>query len=181
MTEQVLGWYRRVKGLRFAALRYFNACGATPGRGEAHQPESHLIPLVLQVALGQRDGVAIYGADYPTPDGTCIRDYIHIADLASAHLLAVEALAEHETLICNLGNGNGFSVRQVIDTARAVTGLPIPAVERPRRPGDAPILVADSTLARQVLGWKPQIPDLQEIIATAWEWHRTHPHGYVAA
>ena len=178
MTEQVLGWYQRVKGLRFAALRYFNACGAVPGRGEAHQPESHLIPLVLQVALRQRDSVAIYGTDYPTPDGTCIRDYIHVADLASAHLLAVEALAERETLVCNLGNGSGFSVRQVIDAARAVTGLAIPAVERARRPGDAPILVADAALARQALGWQPQIPDLREIIASAWEWHRTHPYGY---
>jgi len=178
MIEQVLGWYHRVKGLRFAALRYFNACGALPGRGEAHHPESHLIPLVLQVALGQRESAGIFGADYPTPDGTCIRDYIHVADLATAHLLAVEGLAEHETLICNLGNGNGFSVRQVIDAAREVTGLPIPAVERPRRPGDAPILVADAGLARQALGWQTSIPDLRAIIASAWEWHRTHPHGY---
>ena len=178
MVEQMLGWYRQVKGLRFAALRYFNACGALPGRGEAHRPESHLIPLVLQVALGQRESAAIFGADYPTPDGTCIRDYIHIADLASAHLLAMEALAQHEMLICNLGNGNGFSVRQVIEAARAVTGLPIAAVERPRRTGDAPILVADAGLARQVLGWRPNIPDLRAIITSAWDWHRTHPHGY---
>ncbi len=178
MVEQTLGWYGRVKGLRFAALRYFNACGAVPGHGEAHQPESHLIPLVLQVALEQREYVGIFGTDYPTPDGTCIRDYIHVADLGSAHMLALEALSQHEALICNLGNGSGFSVRQVIDAARAVTGRPIPTVELPRRPGDAPILVADAGLARKVLGWQPKVPDLRTIIASAWEWHRTHPHGY---
>jgi UDP-glucose 4-epimerase len=176
--EQALDWYRRVHGLRYAALRYFNACGALPGRGEAHRPESHLIPLVLQAALGQRASVAIYGTDYPTPDGTCIRDYIHIADLVSAHLLALEALEDRDKLVYNLGNGGGYSVREVIETARAVTGKPIPAVESPRRPGDAPRLVASSAKIRRELGWQPQHADLREIVASAWEWHSSHPHGY---
>ena len=135
VIEQALEWYRKIHGLHFAALRYFNACGALPGRGEAHQPESHLIPLVLKVPLGQSEAASIYGTDYPTPDGTCIRDYIHIADLVSAHLLALEALSEHERLIYNLGNGSGYSVQEVIETARRVTGHPIPAVESPRRTG----------------------------------------------
>ncbi len=178
MIEQVLNWYRETRGLHYAALRYFNAAGAVPGRGEAHQPESHLIPLVLQVALGQRDQIQIYGTDYPTPDGTCIRDYIHITDLVSAHLLALDALQDEDRLVYNLGNGRGYSVREVIETAREVTGHPIPAVEAPRRPGDSPRLVASSDLIKEELGWEPQIPDLEDIIASAWEWHRTHPHGY---
>jgi UDP-glucose 4-epimerase len=178
IIEQALDWYRSIHGLHYAALRYFNACGALPGRGEAHQPESHLIPLVLKVALGQRASIAIYGTDYPTPDGTCIRDYIHISDLISAHLLALEALGEKDRLVFNLGNGNGYSVREVIETARAVTGHPIPAVESPRRPGDAPRLVASSGKIRRELGWVPQHPELREIIGSAWEWHRTHPNGY---
>ncbi len=178
VIEQALEWYRQIHGLRYAALRYFNACGALPGRGEAHQPESHLIPRVLQVALGQAEHASIYGTDYPTPDGTCIRDYIHIADLVSAHLLALEALGERDRLIYNLGNGNGYSVREVIETARRVTGHPIPAKELPRRPGDPPRLVASSEKIRRELGWVPQHPDLEDIIASAWEWHRSHPHGY---
>ncbi len=178
MVEQVLDWYRQIHGLHFAALRYFNASGALPGRGEAHQPESHLIPLVLRVALGQREAVTIFGSDYPTPDGTCIRDYIHIADLVSAHLLALEALGEHDRLIYNLGNGQGYSIREVIETARAVTGHPIPAIEAPRRPGDPARLVASSQKIRRELGWQPQHPTLHEIIASAWEWHKTHPNGY---
>lgn len=178
IVEQALDWYRQIHGLRFAALRYFNASGALPGRGEAHQPESHLIPLVLRVALGQREAITIFGNDYPTPDGTCIRDYIHIADLVSAHLLALEALDEHDRLIYNLGNGQGYSVREVIETARAVTGHPIPAIEAPRRPGDPARLVASSQKIRRELGWQPQHPSLHEIIATAWEWHKTHPNGY---
>ncbi len=177
-VEQALEWYRRVHGLRYAALRYFNAAGALPGRGEAHRPESHIIPNVLQVALGQREAAVIYGSDYPTPDGTCIRDYIHIADLVSAHLLALDALGERDRLIYNLGNGAGYSVRQVIETARRVTGHPIPAIERPRRPGDAPRLVACSDRIRRELGWEPRHPDLADIVASAWEWHRAHPHGY---
>jgi len=176
--EQALEWYRRIYGMHYAALRYFNACGALPGRGEAHSPESHLIPIVLKTALGQYPAVSIYGTDYPTPDGTCIRDYIHIADLISAHLLALEALGERDRLVYNLGNGNGYSVREVIETARRVTGRPIPAIEAPRRPGDAPRLVAFSEKIRRELGWQPQHPSLEEIIASAWEWHASHPNGY---
>jgi UDP-glucose 4-epimerase len=176
--EQTLEWYRRIHGWHFAALRYFNACGALPGRGEAHQPESHLIPLVLQVALGQKESAAIYGTDYPTADGTCIRDYIHIADLVSAHLLALEALGERDRLVYNLGNGCGYSVREVIETAQRVSGVPIPVVESPRRPGDAPRLVASSEKIRAELGWTPKHPELDDIISSAWEWHCSHPHGY---
>jgi len=178
MIEQTLEWYRQIHGLHYAALRYFNAGGGFPHRGEAHQPESHLIPLTLQVPLGQREEIYIYGTDYPTPDGTCIRDYIHITDLISAHLLALEALGERDKLVYNLGNGAGYSVRQVIETARKVTGHPIPAKETPRRPGDAPRLGASSERIRQELGWQPQIPALGDIIASAWEWHRSHPTGY---
>jgi UDP-glucose 4-epimerase len=178
MVEDALEWYRKIYGLRYAALRYFNAAGALPGRGEAHKPESHLIPLVLKVALGQRDLIKIYGTDYPTPDGTNIRDYIHIADLISAHLLALDALESKDHLVYNLGNGAGYSVREVIDTARKVTGHPIPAVETPRRPGDAPRLVACSDRIRRELGWQPKTPGLEEIIASAWEWHQSHPNGY---
>ena len=176
--EQTLEWYRRIHGLHFAALRYFNACGARPQHGEAHQPESHLIPLVLKVALGQKEAVNINGTDYPTPDGTCIRDYIHIEDLVSAHLLAVDALGLRDHLVYNLGNGNGYSVREVIETARRVTGHPIPVIETSRRPGDAPRLVAASERVRRELGWTPRHPDLKDIITSAWDWHRTHPHGY---
>ena len=178
LIEQTLEWYRQIHGLRFAALRYFNASGALPNRGEAHQPESHLSPLVLRVPLGQRDSASIYGSDYPTPDGTCIRDYIHITDLVSAHLLALEGLAEHDRLIYNLGTGHGYSVREVIDTARQVTGHPIPVHELPRRPGDSARLVASSEKIKRELGWKPQHDTLREIIASAWQWHQTHPNGY---
>lgn len=178
MIEQALEWYHRVHGLRYAALRYFNAAGALHGRGEAHQPESHLIPLVLQVALDQRPHIKIFGTDYPTPDGTCIRDYIHIVDLITAHLLALDSLDDHERLIYNLGNGAGYSVLEVIETARQITGHPIPSCESPRRPGDAPRLVASSEKIRRELGWEPQHPQLHQMINNAWEWHRTHPHGY---
>jgi len=178
MIEHMLGWFGRIHGLRYACLRYFNACGAADGRGEAHRPESHLIPLTLQVALGRREAVKIYGTDYPTPDGTCIRDYIHIVDLAQAHVLAVDALGAREHLIYNLGNGAGYSVRQVVDVAREVTGHPLPAVETPRRPGDAPRLVASSVAIQRDLGWRPRYPDLHDIIASAWEWHQAHPRGY---
>lgn len=177
-VEQMLAWYRQIKGLRYGVLRYFNACGATAALGEDHQPESHLIPLVLQVAQGKREKVRLYGTDYPTRDGTCIRDYVHVSDLASAHLLALETLAQDEALTCNLGNGAGYSVREVIDAARRVTGHPIPADEAARRPGDAAILVADATRARQLLGWQPLIPDLTEIMASAWEWRSKNPNGY---
>ncbi|MEW6403453.1 MAG: UDP-glucose 4-epimerase GalE [Chloroflexota bacterium] len=178
MTEQALEWYRSIHGLHFAALRYFNACGALPGRGEAHQPESHLIPRVLSVPLGKADSITIFGNDYPTHDGTCIRDYIHIADLVSAHVLALDALDEKDKLIYNLGSGHGYSVREVIETARAVTGQEISAVESPRRAGDSARLVASSEKIRRELGWKPEHENLKEIIASAWEWHRSHPDGY---
>ena len=178
MVEQALEWYRQIHGLHFAALRYFNASGALPGRGEAHQPETHLIPLVLQVPLGLRDSIGIFGTDYPTPDGTCIRDYIHIADLVSAHLLALDGLGERDQLIYNLGSGTGYSVREVIETARQVTGQRIPTKELPRRPGDSARLVASSEKIKRELGWKPKHDDLSEIITSAWAWHKWHPKGY---
>jgi UDP-glucose 4-epimerase len=178
MIEQTLEWYRRVHGLRFAALRYFNAAGALPGRGEAHQPESHLIPLVLRVALGQPEEITIFGTDYPTPDGTCIRDYIHIADLIQAHLLALKALERGDRLIYNVGTGAGYSVRQVIEVAREVTGHPIPAREAARRPGDPPRLVASAARIQDELGWQPKYSSLTEIVQSAWDWHRRHPRGY---
>jgi UDP-glucose 4-epimerase len=178
MVEQALDWYRQIHGLRFAALRYFNAAGSLPDRGEDHRPESHLIPLVLQVALGKRPEVRIFGTDYPTPDGTCIRDYIHISDLIDAHLLALTALETRDRLIYNLGNGEGYSVRQVIETARLVTGRTIPAAEVARRPGDAPRLVASAERIQAELGWQPRLPGLDVIIASAWEWHNSRPDGY---
>ncbi len=178
MIEEVLEFYREIFGLHYAALRYFNAAGALPDQGEAHQPESHLIPLVLQVPLGQRKDIKIYGSDYPTPDGTCIRDYIHIVDLVSAHTLALKALKNQDKLVYNLGNGKGYSVREVIETARQVTGHSIPAEETPRRPGDSPRLVAASGKIKKDLGWEPQVPALEDIIASAWEWHQGHPNGY---
>ena len=178
MVEQVLDWYRQIHGLHFAALRYFNACGASNGHGEAHQPESHLIPLILRVPLGQREEAQIFGTDYPTPDGTCIRDYVHIADLATAHILALDGLNEHDRLIYNLGSGNGYSVREVIETARQVTGQPIPVKELPRRPGDSARLVASSDKIIKELGWKPEHDNLHEIISSAWEWHKSYPNGY---
>jgi UDP-glucose 4-epimerase len=178
IVEQVLDWYCKIHGLHFAALRYFNAAGALPGHGEAHQPESHLIPLVLGVPLGKREAAQIYGTDYPTPDGTCIRDYIHIADLVSAHLLALDGLSERDRLIYNLGSGNGYSVREVIETARQVTGHPIPTNELPRRPGDSARLVASSEKIKRELGWKPEHDNLYKIISSAWEWHQSHPKGY---
>ncbi len=178
MIETMLKWYGKIHGLRYACLRYFNAAGAQPDRGEAHQPESHLIPRILRVALGQADSAVIFGADYDTPDGTCIRDYIHIADLAHAHVLAVEALKDRSPLIYNLGSGSGYSVREVIEAARAVTGHPIPVVEQPRRPGDAPRLVASPEKIRRELGWTPRHADLKDIVASAWEWHKSHPNGY---
>jgi len=176
--ERILHWARETKGLRYAALRYFNAAGCTPTRGEDHDPETHLIPLVLQVALGQREQIKIFGDDYDTPDGTCVRDYIHVEDLAQAHVLALEALREREALHYNLGNGNGFSVREVVETARRVTGHPIPAEVTPRRPGDPATLIADSTRIREELGWTPRHADLESIVQSAWDWHREHPNGY---
>lgn len=178
MVEQSLDWYRQIHGLHFAALRYFNACGARPGHGEAHQPESHLIPRVLAVAQGKAEAATIFGTDYPTPDGTCIRDYIHILDLVSAHLLALEALGESDKLIYNVGSGNGYSVREVIETAQKVSGVKIPVIEAPRRPGDSARLVASSAKIRRELGWQPAHDNLEEILASAWNWHTSHPQGY---
>ena|SRR5215472_15411223 len=178
IVEQMLNWLHQAHGLRYASLRYFNAAGATPNRGEAHRSESHLIPLILRVPLGQRDDIAIFGVDYPTKDGTCVRDYIHIEDLATAHMLALQGLESHETLICNLGTGSGFTVREVIDCARKVTGHPIPARECGRRPGDPAVLVASSDKARRLLGWNPQRSNLESIVASAWKWHKSHPRGY---
>jgi UDP-glucose 4-epimerase len=178
LVEHMLDWIHRIHGLRYASLRYFNAAGATPDQGEDHQPESHLIPLILQVAQGKREFISIYGTDYPTPDGTCIRDYIHLSDLASAHLLVLDALREKDKLIYNLGNGRGFSVREVIETARRVTGHPIPVREVERRPGDPAILVASSAKIKRELHWQPQYPSLDDIVRSAWEWFRAHPNGY---
>jgi UDP-glucose 4-epimerase len=177
LVEHMLGWFNRIHGLRYASLRYFNVAGAPEGpngitHGEAHEPESHLIPLVLDVALGRRASIQIFGEDYPTPDGTCIRDYIHVSDLADAHLLALQALETRDRLIFNLGNGQGFSVREVIESARRVTGHPIPAEVHPRRAGDPAVLVASSEKAIRELGWKPKYTQLDEIIRTAWVWHQ---------
>jgi UDP-glucose 4-epimerase len=179
-VERMLDDYAEAYDLSFAALRYFNAAGAAAdgSLGEDHTPESHLIPIVLQVALGQRQSIAIFGDDYPTPDGTCIRDYVHVEDLADAHLLALERLGAGQRLKLNLGTGKGYSVREVIDACRKVTGHPIPAVHGPRRPGDPPELVADSTLARQTLGWSPKYATIESIVETAWRWHQGHPKGY---
>ena len=183
----MLGWFHAIHGLRSVALRYFNVAGAPEGSdgitcGEDHEPESHLIPLILDVALGRRKSIRIYGDDYPTTDGTCIRDYIHVSDLADAHMLALKALegdaAGKSRLIYNLGNGQGFSVREVIESARRVTGHPIPAELHPRRAGDPAVLVAGSEKAIRELGWKPRFPKLEVIVSTAWEWHKQHPHGY---
>jgi UDP-glucose 4-epimerase len=173
--EKVLAWYGRLRGMQPVFLRYFNACGATERLGEDHEPETHLIPAVLRVALGRSDRIQIYGDDYDTPDGTCVRDYVHIVDLAQAHVLA---LAPDVAGAFNLGNGSGYSVKQVVDTARAVTGRPIPADIAPRRPGDPATLVAGAEKARRVLGWKPEYPELKTIIESAWNWHRVHPNGY---
>ena len=177
LVEHMLAWLNRIHGFRYASLRYFNVAGAPESssgvaRGEAHQPETHLIPLVLDVALGRRPSIRIYGDDYPTPDGTCIRDYIHVSDLADAHLLALQALESHDRLVYNLGNGQGFSVREVIESARRVTGHPIPAEVHPRRPGDPAVLVASSEKAIRELGWKPHYTELDDIIRTAWLWHQ---------
>ena len=175
MFETALRWEQARRGIQPTFLRYFNACGATEKYGEDHEPETHLIPNVLKVALGQAPAVPVFGTDYDTPDGTCIRDYIHIVDLARAHILALEKDVAGPF---NLGTGTGFSVQQVIETCRAVTGHPIPAAVSPRRPGDPAGLVAGADKAKDVLGWKPRYPDLKTIVQHAWNWHRAHPRGY---
>jgi len=178
LVEQMLEWFHRIHGLRYASLRYFNVAGAAAEQGEDHHPESHLIPLAFQVALGSRKEFAIFGNDYPTPDGTCIRDYIHVSDLADAHLLVLEALKRKDRLIYNLGNGQGFSVREVVETVRQVTGHPVPAKESPRRPGDPAVLVASSEKIKKELGWQAKFADLPSIVRSAWEWRKAHPGGY---
>jgi UDP-glucose 4-epimerase len=178
ILERQLQWLDDLDRLRYVAFRYFNAAGAAgPDRGEDHDPETHLIPLVLEVALGQREQLTIFGDDYDTRDGTCVRDYVHVLDLAQAHIRALEEL-DGRSRAYNLGNGNGYTVREVIDTARTVTGRDIPATPGARRPGDPAALVASSTRARDELGWTPQYGDLETIIGSAWEWHQRHPHGY---
>ncbi len=181
LVEEMLKWFHRIHGLRYASLRYFNVAGAAEGaegitRGEAHEPESHLIPLILDVALGRRASIRVYGDDYPTKDGTCVRDYIHVSDLSDAHLLALEKLdaagENSRPLICNLGNGEGFSVQEVIESARRVTGHAIPAEIFPRRPGDPAVLVASAEKAMRELGWKPRYAGLDEMVRTAWTWHQ---------
>ncbi len=178
LVELMLRWFHQIHGFRYASLRYFNVAGAWESHGEDHRPETHLIPNVLAVAMGKKQSISIFGDDYPTPDGPCIRDYIHIHDLARAHLRALEALDRRDNLIYNLGNGKGFSVREVIESARRVTGHAIPAELRPRRPGDPAVLVASSEKIRRELGWKPEYATLDSIIASAWEWHKAHPAGY---
>ena len=179
--EGMLKWCDKAYGIHYVALRYFNAAGSNPeaGIGEDHNPESHLIPLVMKTALGQRSHIGIFGDDYPTLDGTCIRDYIHVTDLAQAHILALDYLIKGgENNVFNLGNGVGFTVKEVVDVAREVTGHPIPAKIAPRRAGDPAQLIASSEKAVKVLGWKPQYNDLGTIVASAWAWHKNHPHGY---
>jgi len=177
IIERMLHWLEKTHGLHYACLRYFNAAGGTPERGEDHDPETHLIPIVLQVALGQRTHVTVFGSDYATPDGTCVRDYIHVVDLAQAHILALEAL-DSGSRIYNLGNGLGFSVKEVVDAARKITGHPIPVEMGQRRPGDVATLVAGSDKIRRELGWVPRYADLQTIVQSAWDWHHAHPRGY---
>jgi UDP-glucose 4-epimerase len=179
--EKMFKWTANAHNLRFVSLRYFNACGAHPnGRiGEAHNPETHLIPLILQVPNGKREYISIFGNDYDTKDGTCVRDYIHVNDLAQAHILAMKYLCDgNDSNIFNLGNGVGFTVKEVVETARKVTGHPISAKEEPRRAGDPSMLIASSAKAKEVLGWNPQYADLETIIDTAWNWHKSHPNGY---
>lgn len=181
--EKMFKWTENAHDLRFVSLRYFNACGAHPNGkiGEAHNPETHLIPLILQVPNGKRKYISIFGNDYDTKDGTCVRDYIHVNDLAQAHILAMEYLRNgNESNIFNLGNGVGFTVKEVVETARKVTGHPIPAKEETRRAGDPSTLIASSSKAKEILGWNPKFDDLETIITTAWKWHRNHPNGYEA-
>ncbi len=177
LVEHILGWFHRVHGFRYASLRYFNVAGAIEGYGEAHEPESHLIPLILDVALGRRESIKIYGSDYPTPDGTCVRDYIHVSDLADAHLLALQSLEKQTRAIYNIGSGGGFTVRQVIDSVSRVTGKQISVVEEPRRDGDPAVLVASSEKIKSELGWSPRYAQLDEIIASAWKWHQQRYAG----
>ena len=179
LVERMLEWFHRIHGLRYASLRYFNAAGAASAdQGEAHQPESHLVPRLMNVALGRQKHVEIFGTDYPTSDGSCVRDYIHVSDLAEAHLLALDALDRSGRMIYNLGNSQGFTVREVIEGVRRVTGRAIPVVESPRREGDPAVLIASSDKIRRELGWKPKFAELESILGSAWEWHKKYPDGY---
>ena len=178
MFEKILDWYHRAYGLRFNAFRYFNVAGASERLGGAPKHESHLIPLVIYVALGKLEQISIFGTDYPTKDGTCIRDYIHVLDLAEAHILGLENLERHPNCKYNLGNGGGFSVLEVVEMVSKVSGCDIPKIEAPRRKGDPAVLIASSELAKQELGWKPKYNSLEEIVRTAWEWHKRYPDGY---
>jgi len=178
MFEKVLRWYDEIHGLKYVALRYFNAAGASERFGEDHRIETHLIPNVLKVALGQKEHVEVFGTDYPTPDGTCVRDYIHIIDLYEAHMLAVESLARGQSAKYNLGTGGGSSVREVIEACRRVSGKQIAVVEKPRRPGDPPRLIAGSDRIKAELGWAPKFQDIQAIVESAWKWHVSNPNGY---
>ena len=179
IVERMLPWYER-QGIRYIALRYFNAAGATDLRGEDHRPETHLIPIVLQAAAGQREALPLYGTDYPTPDGTCIRDYVHVSDLAAAHILALESASGGGSDVYNLGSGTGFSNRQVIDAGREVSGKPVPVREEPRRPGDPARLVASNEKAKRELGWRSAVTSLEAIVESAWRWHQAHPKGYAS-
>ncbi|MBN2137015.1 MAG: UDP-glucose 4-epimerase GalE [Sedimentisphaerales bacterium] len=179
-VERMCHYQSRTGRLRYAALRYFNACGAGGNAtlGEDHRPESHLIPLIIRAAMGRRDSISIFGTDYPTPDGTCIRDYIHIDDLCMAHLLALDKLDTSSELVYNLGNGSGYSVRQVIETVRKIAGKDFKVTEAERRAGDPPVLTSDAAKAKKELGWEPQKPELEEMVESAWKWHNDHPNGY---
>ena len=178
ILERTLHWYERIHGLKYACLRYFNAAGGTPNRGEDHTPELHLIPVVLQVALGQRESITLFGGDYPTRDGTCVRDYVHIVDLAQAHILALYGIARLGSRKYNLGNGDGFTNLEVVQAARRITGHAIPCTIGARRPGDPAILIASAKKIREELGWEPRYPSIDQIIGSAWEWHQSHPNGY---
>ncbi len=179
-VEKMCHYQSQTGKLSYASLRYFNACGAgnNADLGEDHRPESHLIPLIIQAAMGKRSEIKIYGTNYDTTDGTCIRDYVHIDDLCRAHLLALKKLDQNSEIICNLGNQRGYSVREVIETVKKVSGKDFKVVETDRRPGDVPVLTADATKARNKLGWKIQKPELEEMVSTAWQWHNEHPNGY---
>jgi UDP-glucose 4-epimerase len=182
LVERMLEWFHRIHGMRYASLRYFNAAGAAASdRGEAHQPESHLVPRVMKVALGKDKHVEIFGTDYPTRDGTCVRDYVHVVDLATAHLLALDALDRDGRLIYNLGNGQGFTVREVIEGVRRVTGREIPVIESPRREGDPAVLIASSNKIQRELNWKPKFHELDAVLGSAWLWHKNHPDGYAGS
>jgi UDP-glucose 4-epimerase len=178
ILERTLHWYERIHGLKYACLRYFNAAGGTPNRGEDHTPELHLIPVVLQVALGQRESITLFGGDYPTRDGTCVRDYVHIVDLAQAHILALDGIARLGSRKYNLGNGDGFTNLEVVQAARRITGHAIPCTIGARRPGDPAILIASAKKICEELGWEPRYPTIDQIIGSAWEWHQSHPDGY---